>query len=76
MITWDRLEREGSVTYPCAAPDVPGDEIVGFRDQWQAQLADGGYVDGHFGIPVGDTLPPIPAPPLPNARLKARGITG
>ena len=27
-ITWDRLEREGSVTYPCAAPDAPGDEIV------------------------------------------------
>jgi formate dehydrogenase major subunit len=27
-ITWDRLEREDSVTYPCAAPDAPGDEIV------------------------------------------------
>jgi redox-sensitive bicupin YhaK (pirin superfamily) len=52
------------------------EEIVGFRDEWQAQLADGGYVDGRFGIPVDDTLPPIPAPPLPNARLKARGITG
>ena len=30
------------------------------------------YVDGRFGIPVGDTLPPIPAPPLPNARLSPR----
>jgi formate dehydrogenase major subunit len=27
-ITWDRLEREGSVTYPCHAPDAPGEEIV------------------------------------------------
>src|SRR5690606_26908273 len=27
-ITWDRLERESSVTYPCAAPDQPGQDIV------------------------------------------------
>ncbi|WP_207478764.1 formate dehydrogenase subunit alpha [Arenibaculum pallidiluteum] len=27
-ITWDRLDREGSVTYPCDAPDKPGNEIV------------------------------------------------
>jgi formate dehydrogenase major subunit len=27
-ITWERLEREHSVTYPCAAPDAPGQEIV------------------------------------------------
>ena len=27
--------------------------------------------DGRFGI-VGDHLPPVPAPPLPNVRLKAR----
>jgi formate dehydrogenase major subunit len=27
-ITWDRLERESSVTYPCSAPDEPGAEIV------------------------------------------------
>jgi quercetin 2,3-dioxygenase len=48
------------------------EEVVGFREDWQAQLAGGGYADGRFGIPVGDTLPPIPAPPLPNARLKER----
>ena len=47
------------------------EEVVAFRDAWQAQLEDG-YVDGRFGIPVGDSLPPIPAPPLPNARLKER----
>jgi len=27
-ITWERLERESSVTYPCSAPDKPGDDIV------------------------------------------------
>ncbi|WP_246116911.1 formate dehydrogenase subunit alpha [Denitrobaculum tricleocarpae] len=27
-ITWDRLEREDSVTYPCDAPDEPGNEII------------------------------------------------
>ena len=32
-ITWDRLEREDSVTYPCPAPDAPGQEIV-FGDRF------------------------------------------
>ncbi len=27
-ITWERLEREDSVTYPCDAPDRPGNEII------------------------------------------------
>jgi formate dehydrogenase major subunit len=27
-ITWQRLEREDSVTYPCDAPDKPGNEIM------------------------------------------------
>jgi formate dehydrogenase major subunit len=27
-ITWDRLVRESAVTYPCPAPDQPGEEIV------------------------------------------------
>jgi formate dehydrogenase major subunit len=27
-ITWGRLEREDSVTYPCDAPDKPGNEIM------------------------------------------------
>jgi formate dehydrogenase major subunit len=27
-ITWQRLEAESTVTYPCSAPDQPGDEIV------------------------------------------------
>ena len=27
-ITWERLAREGSVTYPCPAPDRPGEGVV------------------------------------------------
>jgi formate dehydrogenase major subunit len=27
-ISWERLEREGTVTYPADAPDVPGNEIL------------------------------------------------
>ncbi|MCL4759160.1 MAG: formate dehydrogenase subunit alpha [Rhodocyclaceae bacterium] len=27
-ITWERLEREGSVTYPCPADDAPGHDVV------------------------------------------------
>lgn len=32
-ITWDRLLRENSVTYPCVAPDAPGEDIV-FHDHF------------------------------------------
>jgi len=56
------------------------EEIVGFREEWQAQITRDGAVvddsqeaaDGRFGLVVGDHLPPIPAPPMPNARLKER----
>jgi formate dehydrogenase major subunit len=27
-ITWERLEREDAVTYPCDAPDKPGNDII------------------------------------------------
>ena len=27
-ITWERLVREDAVTYPCDAPDKPGNEII------------------------------------------------
>jgi len=27
-ITWERVERENSVTYPCLAPEDPGEEII------------------------------------------------
>jgi redox-sensitive bicupin YhaK (pirin superfamily) len=75
------------------------EEIVGFREQWQAQVLDDGGVsadpdeagglregdgrqrvvpdgqqvrDGRFGVVVGERLAPIPAPTLPNARLRER----
>jgi hypothetical protein len=55
-------------------------EIEEARAAWMAQVTDdsGTFTDtsqihdGRFGIVVGDTLPPIPAPVLPNARLKPR----
>ena len=51
------------------------EEIVAFREEWQAQI-DGagrpGRAPGRFGIVIGEHLPPIPAPALPNARLKER----
>ncbi len=46
------------------------EEVVGYRDEWQAQITDAGIVDGRFGV-VSD-MPPIPAPSLPNARLRSR----
>ncbi|RYP82902.1 pirin family protein [Nocardioides guangzhouensis] len=56
------------------------EEIVGYRDAWQAQVTRDGVVvgdgqevaDGRFGVVVGEHLPPIPAPALPNARLRER----
>ena len=56
------------------------DEVVAWRSAWQDQITRDGHVvgdfqdvaDGRFGVVVGDHLPPIPAPPLPNARLKER----
>jgi len=75
------------------------EEVVAFREEWQAQVLDDAGTDrdpadagglrepdrpqrvvpdsqlvrpGRFGVVMGDHLPPIPAPPLPNARLKER----
>ena len=56
------------------------EEVVGFREEWQAQITRDGAVvpdstdvaDGRFGVVAGDHLRPIPAPELPNARLKER----
>ncbi len=49
-ITWERLERESSVTYPCTAEDRPGEAIV---------FADGFPTPSHRGrlVPV-SILPP------------------
>ncbi len=48
------------------------EEIARFRDDWQAQIDGDRLLDGHFGVPVDDALPPIPAPPLPGVRLRER----
>jgi redox-sensitive bicupin YhaK (pirin superfamily) len=56
------------------------DEVVQAREDWMAQITDNNgtitdssqIYDGRFGIVEGDTQPPVPAPALPNARLKAR----
>ena len=56
------------------------DEVVAYREEWQDQITgdDGSLVPtghdvapGRFGV-VDHDLPPIPAPVLPNARLKQR----
>ena len=55
------------------------EEITEARNDWMAQISDNtGMIqdsadiyDGRFGI-VGDHLPPVPAPAMPNARLKPR----
>ncbi|MEP6146308.1 MAG: formate dehydrogenase subunit alpha, partial [Nisaea sp.] len=35
-ITWERLEREEAVTYPCDAPDKPGNDII-FGDRFPTE---------------------------------------
>jgi formate dehydrogenase major subunit len=53
-ITWERLERENSVTYPCEAPDRPGNEIV-FGDGFPTQSGLGKFVPA-------DIVPPDEQP--------------
>ncbi|WP_036224522.1 pirin family protein [Marmoricola sp. URHB0036] len=47
------------------------DEVVGYRAQWEALLADDDHT--RFGLPADDPLEPLHAPPLPNARMVKRG---
>ncbi|WP_261819639.1 pirin family protein [Nocardioides sp. OK12] len=57
------------------------EEVVGFREEWQAQVERDGEVvadaqqvaPGRFGVVTGDHTRPIPAPALPHVRLKERG---
>jgi formate dehydrogenase major subunit len=53
-ITWERLERESSVTYPCDAPDKPGNDIV-FGEGFPTKSGRGKFV------PVG-LVPPAEEP--------------
>lgn len=48
------------------------DEIVRFREEWQADVIGGGNDSGRFGLVRGYDHPPLPAPDLPAVRLKPR----
>ncbi len=49
-ITWERLAREGAVTYPCEAPDRPGNEIV-FAESFPTG-------NGRAKLAIAEVLPP------------------
>ena len=57
------------------------EEIVAFRAEWQEQISRDGAVvrdsqdvaAGRFGVVLDDHLPPIPAPEMPQVRLRPRG---
>jgi formate dehydrogenase major subunit len=53
-ITWERLVREDAVTYPCDAPDQPGNEII-FANSFPT-------VSGRAKIVPADLLPPDELP--------------
>jgi formate dehydrogenase major subunit len=53
-ISWERLERESAVTYPCAAPDQPGQDII-FADAFPTASGKGKLVP--TGIVPPDELP-------------------
>jgi formate dehydrogenase major subunit len=50
-ITWERLEREDAVTYPCDAPDRPGRDIV-FGDGFPRQGGRGKFVPAQIVPPA------------------------
>jgi redox-sensitive bicupin YhaK (pirin superfamily) len=49
------------------------EEVVAYRAQWQADVIDGADAAGRFGSVVGYDGAPLPAPALPNVRLRSRG---
>ena len=53
-INWDRLDREGSVTYPCNSPDSKGEEIV-FGDRFPTSDGRGKFVPANVTSP--DEIP-------------------
>jgi len=48
------------------------EEIVAFRNDWQADVVGGQNEEGRFGTVRGYDGRPLPAPELPNVRLRAR----
>ena len=53
-ITWDRLDKEGSVTYPCNSPDSKGEEIV-FGDSFPTPDGRGKFISANVTSP--DEMP-------------------
>ena len=53
-ISWERLEREDAVTYPCEAEDLPGQEVI-FGDGFPTESTRGRFVPA-------DVLPPDETP--------------
>jgi formate dehydrogenase major subunit len=51
-IAWERVERESAVTYPCDAPDRPGNEIV-FADSFPTASGRGRMVPASI-VPPGE----------------------
>jgi len=49
-ITWERLERESAVTYPCPAPDKPGQDIV-YGDGFPTATKRGKLVPAEYTAP-------------------------
>jgi redox-sensitive bicupin YhaK (pirin superfamily) len=48
------------------------DEVVAFRERWQTEVIAGATRDGLFGAIDGYDGSPLPAPALPNVRLRPR----
>jgi len=53
-ITWDRLMKENSVTYPCKSPNEPGEEIV-FGENFPTLSGKGKFVSANITNP--DEIP-------------------
>jgi formate dehydrogenase major subunit len=50
-ITWERVDREGSVTYPCGGPDQPGNEII-FGDHFPTKSGRAKIVPADVSAPA------------------------
>ena len=73
-ITWERLEREESVTYPCDAPDRPGNAII-FGDQFPTESGRAKIVPAKVTAPA--ELPDLDYPMiLTTGRLLEHWHTG
>jgi hypothetical protein len=52
------------------------DDVVEYRAAWMAEIdgkQPGASSDGPYGLPEGDPERALPAPELPNARIRPRG---